>query len=91
MTFTISSRKSKTDRGIDDLLNKLQSGDTLIVSELSRLGRFVVEILEIINQLVNKQINFISIKQNLTISDKLDMTGKVTVTLFSLFSELERI
>jgi DNA invertase Pin-like site-specific DNA recombinase len=88
--FEISSTKSKTERGINELMSKLMPGDILIVSELSRLGRNTSEVLEIINQLIAKQVGFISIKQNLNITDKLDMTSKVTVTLFSLFSELER-
>jgi DNA invertase Pin-like site-specific DNA recombinase len=88
--FEISSTKSKTERGINELMSKLMPGDILIVSELSRLGRNTFEVLEIINQLIAKQVGFISIKQNLNITDKLDMTSKVTVTLFSLFSELER-
>ena len=88
--FEISSTKSKTERGINELMDKLMPGDILIVSELSRLGRNTGEVLEIINQLIAKQVGFISIKENLNITDKLDVTSKVTVTLFSLFSELER-
>jgi DNA invertase Pin-like site-specific DNA recombinase len=88
--FEISSTKSKTERGINELMDKLMPGDVLIVSELSRLGRNTSEIIDIINQLIAKQVGFISIKQNLNITDKMDMTSKVTVTLFSLFAELER-
>jgi DNA invertase Pin-like site-specific DNA recombinase len=35
----VSSRKNTKERRIDELLAKLQKGDTLIVAELSRLGR----------------------------------------------------
>ena len=88
--FEISSRKSKAQRGIDDLLNKLQPGDTLIVSELSRIGRSTAEVIQIVDQLISKEVKFIAIKQNLNITDKMDMSTKVTVTMFSLFAELER-
>ncbi len=39
MEVTVSSRKSAKDRRIDMLLEQLREGDTLIVSELSRMGR----------------------------------------------------
>jgi len=90
MEFEISSRKSKAQRGIDDLLNKLKPGDTLIVSELSRIGRSTAEVIGIVNELISKEVKFIAIKQNLNITDKMDMATKVTVTMFSLFAELER-
>ena len=88
--YEISSRKSKAERGIDELLNKLQPGDTLIVSELSRIGRSTSEVLDIVNALINNEVKFIAIKQNLNITDKMDMGNKVMVTMFSLFAELER-
>jgi len=88
--FEISSRKSKAERGIDELLNKLQPGDTLIVSELSRIGRSTSEVLDIVNALINKEVKFIAIKQAIKITDKMDMGNKVMVTMFSLFAELER-
>lgn len=43
--LSISSRKSTKERKIDQLLEQLSSGDTLIVSELSRIGRSVGEII----------------------------------------------
>jgi DNA invertase Pin-like site-specific DNA recombinase len=46
---SISSRKNTKQRKIDELLEKLQSGDVLLVAELSRLGRNMLETLNIIN------------------------------------------
>jgi putative DNA-invertase from lambdoid prophage Rac len=90
LEYEISSRKTKSERGIDIMMGKLNHGDTLIISELSRLGRNTFEVIEIVNQLIEKGIGLISIKQNLNITDKMDMSSKVTVTMFSLFAELER-
>jgi DNA invertase Pin-like site-specific DNA recombinase len=90
MEFEISSRKSKAERGIDKLLEKLQPGDTLIVSELSRIGRSTSEVIDIVNSLIDKKVNLVAIKQNLNITNKLDMSTKIIVTMFSLFAELER-
>ena len=85
-----TSRKDKRQRRIEELLGKLQPGDTLIVSELSRLGRSTSEVIELVNELIAKQVQFIAIKQGLHISGQHDMQTKVMVTMFSLFAELER-
>lgn len=51
VSVEMSSRKSTRERRIDDLLHELTAGDTLVVAELSRLGRNMFEVIEIINQL----------------------------------------
>jgi len=86
----MSSRKDASERLIDYLFDKLEAGDCVVVSELSRIGRSTVEVLGIINRLVTKKVKLIAIKQNLTVSGNGDMTTKVMVTMFSLFAELER-
>ena len=86
-----SSRKTPKQRRIEELLEKLNSHDTLIVTELSRLGRSSSEILTLMNELIKKQIKIIFIIQNVVISsDRYDMNSKIMVTFFSLFGELER-
>lgn len=88
----MSSRKSTKARKIDELLSTIQSGDILIVSELSRLARSLSQLFTIVNQLIDKNIKLIAIKQNMTL-DKTninDMQNKVMLTMFSLMSELER-
>jgi len=87
--MTISSRKTSKERRIDEMLLTLEDADTLIVTELSRLGRSTAEVIGLVNELIKKQVRVIAIKQNLDIK-KHDMTFKVMITLFSLFSELER-
>jgi DNA invertase Pin-like site-specific DNA recombinase len=85
----ISSRKTPKQRRIEDILEKLSNSDTLIVTELSRLGRSTAEVIELFNELVKRSIRVIAIKQGLDIT-KQDINSKATITLFSLFSELER-
>lgn len=87
--ITISSRKSSKQRRIDELLSMLNDGDILLVTELSRLGRSTTEVITIVNSLAKRNIRVIVLKQNLDISQQ-DINSKVTLTLFSLFSELER-
>ena len=89
LELTISSRKTSKQRRIDELTQKLEETDTLIVTELSRLGRSTAEVIALVNTLVERNIRLIAIKQNLDISRQ-DMNSKIIITLFSLFAELER-
>jgi DNA invertase Pin-like site-specific DNA recombinase len=87
--ITISSSKTSKQRRIDELLEKLNEADTLMVTELSRLGRSTAEVIALVNVLLQRNIQVIILKQNLDISRQ-DINSKVALTLFSLFSELER-
>jgi DNA invertase Pin-like site-specific DNA recombinase len=71
------------------MVSTLNDADTLIVTELSRLGRSTAEIIGLVNALVKKQVRIIAIKQNLDIKQH-DMNSKIITALFSLFAELER-
>ena len=85
-----SSRRSVAVRQIDVLLDVLEPGDTLIVSELSRLGRSVGEIITMVNRLVREQIRVFALKEGLRLTGKQDLQSRVMVTLFGLFAEIER-
>ena len=87
--ITISSRMTGKQRRIDELLEKLTQADTLMVTELSRLGRSTAEVISLVNSLIKQNIRLIVLKQKMDISQH-DMKSKIMVTLFSLFSELER-
>lgn len=87
--MSVSSRKTSKERRIDEMITALNNADVLIVTELSRLGRSTAEVVGLINELLKKEVRVIVIKQQLDIKQH-DMTSKVMITLFSLFSELER-
>jgi DNA invertase Pin-like site-specific DNA recombinase len=55
-----------------------------------RLGCSTSEVIALVNELVQRQIRVIIIRQNLDLHQNHDMTAKVMITLFSLFTELER-
>ena len=61
--ISISSRRSWYDRKIEELIDKLEIGDKLIVTELSRLGRNMKEILNLMEVLNKMQIQTIFISQ----------------------------
>lgn len=87
----ISSRKTVKERGIDGLLDGASAGDLILVSELSRLGRSVGQVIQIVDTLVKNKIRFIAIKENINLNGgKQDIQSKVMVTMFSLFAEIER-
>lgn len=88
---TVSSPHSSRQRRIEELQERLDPGDTLIVTELSRLGRSTGEVILLINQLVAYGVIILIIKQNLRLGEGLqDITSKVMVTLLALFAEIER-
>jgi DNA invertase Pin-like site-specific DNA recombinase len=86
----ISSRKKPRQRGIDGMLERLAPGDRLIVSELSRLGRSLGQVIHIVDELVKRKIRFTAIKESIHFEGKQDLQTKVMVALFGLFAEVER-
>lgn len=89
VSLTMTSRKTAAERRIDEVLTRLERGDTLIVTELSRLGRNTAEITLLVNALVQRGIRLIALKQQIDLTDH-DMSSKIIVTVFSLLAELER-
>jgi DNA invertase Pin-like site-specific DNA recombinase len=88
---TMSSRSSSRQRRIEELQERLQPGDMLLVTELSRLGRSTGEVILLINQLVAYGVIIVIIKQNLRLGEGVqDMTSKIMVTFLALFAEIER-
>ena len=72
----ISSRKSPLERRIDEMLGTLEPGDRLLVSELSRLGRSLSQVIQIVETLVRRKIRFIAIKEAIEFDGKQDLRTK---------------
>lgn len=89
VSLTMTSRKTAGERRVDEVVTRLHQGDTLIVTELSRLGRNTAEIILLVNALVQRGIRFIALKQQIDLTDH-DMSSKIIITVFSLLAELER-
>ncbi len=85
-----STRKSAEKRKLDELRETLKKGDTLIVAELSRLGRSVGQIAILVDGLVSEGLQIITIKEGMILNGKRDMKSKVILTMFSLMAEIER-
>ena len=88
--ITISSMKSEKDRRIKELLEQAQKDDTVIISELSRLGRSVGQVIMMVDRLIKSEVKLISIKESIQLNGRSDIQTKVMITMFSLFAEIER-
>ena len=85
-----SSRKGRDQRRIDELLGALAAGDRLVVSELSRLGRSLGQVIQLVDELVKRKVRFTAIKEGIRFEGKQDLQTKVMIALFGLFAEVER-
>ncbi|HKM39208.1 MAG TPA: recombinase family protein, partial [bacterium] len=85
----VSGLKSWKKRKLKDLVESMSEGDILIVPELSRLGRSLVEVLEVLNELKDKGVKVFSVKENFQLNGD-DIQSKVMRTMLGLFAEIER-
>ncbi len=76
------------DRSLGNLINKLKKGDTLIVTELSRLGRSLLDVMSVLNEVMLRECSLLSIKEGYELGDNIN--SKVLAFAFSLSSEIER-
>lgn len=85
----VSSRKNQKERLLDELFSKLEKNDTLIVTELSRLGRNMLEILNLIEKFNTKNIKLVFINQpELSTNDT--ALSKLLFSIYGYFAETER-
>lgn len=85
---TISGTKNYTKRQLGLLLRKVRKDDIIICSELSRLGRNLFMIMEILNICMTKECRVWTIKDNYRLGD--DIQSKVLAFAFGLSAEIER-
>ena len=85
---TISGTKTYQSRKLGELLNNTQKGDTIICSELSRLGRNLFMIMEILNICMVRSCRLWTIKDGYHLGD--DINAKVLAFAFGLSAEIER-
>ena len=85
---TISGTKNYSKRQLGPLLKKVQKNDMIICSELSRLGRTLFMIMDILNICMTKECRVWTIKDNYRLGD--DIQSKVLAFAFGLSAEIER-
>lgn len=83
-----SGKQPWRQRRIAQVLEELQTGDTIIVSELSRLGRSMLECMEILALATRKGIRVYSVKGSWQLDDTIQ--SKIIALAFSMAAEIER-
>jgi DNA invertase Pin-like site-specific DNA recombinase len=72
------------------LIETLQTGDRLMVSELSRLGRSLGQILQIVERLLQRGVRLVAMKEAIRFEGQQTLQTKAMIALFGLFAEVER-
>ncbi len=85
---TISGTVSPSRRSLGRLLDKAKSGDIIICSELSRLGRNMFMIMSILNTLMERNVMVYTVKEGYRLGQ--DLPSKVLAFAFSISAEIER-
>lgn len=85
---TISATKKLEDRKFGQLLLKMQKGDQLLITELSRLGRNLMQIMSILHGCMEREIKVFTIKERYELGNNIN--SKVLAFAFGLSAEIER-
>jgi DNA invertase Pin-like site-specific DNA recombinase len=83
-----SGRKPWRERQIAQVLDDLRAGDAIIVAELSRLGRSMLECMEILALATRKSVRVYSVKGSWQLDDSIQ--SKIIALAFSMAAEIER-
>src|SRR5664279_4070109 len=86
--FTDKMTGSRMDRpGWDQLMDYVRSGDALVVTELSRMTRSLIHLLETAQLLEQKQVNLVSLRENI---DTSTATGRCSLSMMGAIHQMER-
>lgn len=86
---TISGAKELKKRKINSLLRKLKKGDTIICTEISRLGRSMQIVWRLMDVCLKREVTIVSLKENYRLSN--DPMSKFIMSVYSYAAETERV
>jgi DNA invertase Pin-like site-specific DNA recombinase len=86
----ISSKKDQKERLLDKVFEKLKSGDTFMCTELSRLGRNMLEILNLIEKFNSAGIKLIFTNQPELSTNKNEALSSLLLAIYGYFAQTER-
>ncbi len=86
----ISSKKDQKERLLDEVFEKLKSGDTFMCTELSRLGRNMLEILNLIEKFNGAGIKLIFTNQPELSTNKNEALSSLLLAIYGYFAQTER-
>jgi len=85
---TISATKKLSDRKLGALIERMREDDILMVTELSRIGRSILEVMSILHTLMEKDVKVFTTKERYELGN--NISSKVLAFAFSLSAEIER-
>jgi DNA invertase Pin-like site-specific DNA recombinase len=85
---TVTGVQKARLRKLGPLLERMKANDILIVSEISRLGRSLMEVMSILYQLMEKDVKVFTVKERYELGNNIN--SKVLAFAFSLSAEIER-
>jgi DNA invertase Pin-like site-specific DNA recombinase len=83
-----SGSKNWRERGLFKVLETMQKGDTLLVSEISRLARSTLQVLEIFQFVAERELVVYVVKNSMMMDGSIQ--SKITTTILGLAAEIER-
>jgi DNA invertase Pin-like site-specific DNA recombinase len=75
---------------IDQLFRQLEPGDTLIVSEISRIGRSVGQIVRTVDAMIKGKVRFIAVKEGIWLDEERNSQTQAMAKMFGLLAETDR-
>lgn len=84
----VSGTTDPKDRNLGKLLKKLKAGDTIIVSEISRLSRKLFDVIELANELLKRKVNVHTVKEDFDLGNNLQ--SQIIIFAFGLAGQIER-
>lgn len=85
---TASGTKAASDRKLGGLLKKMKKGDTLIITEISRLGRNLMQIMSILNLCMSKETKVLTVKERYELGNNIN--SQILAFAFGLSAQIER-
>ena len=85
---TVSGTKSANERKLGSLLRKMKKGDTLLISEISRLGRNLMQIMSILNLCMTKETMVLTVKERYELGNNIN--SQILAFAFGLSAQIER-
>lgn len=85
---TVSGTKAAKDRKLGGLLRKMRKGDTLLISEISRLGRNLMGIMSALNLCMTKETRVLTVKERYELGDNIN--SQILAFAFGLSAQIER-
>lgn len=85
---TVSGTKAAKDRKLGPLLKKMKKGDTLVLSEISRLGRNLMQIMSMLNLCMSKETFVLTVKERYELGNNIN--SQVLAFAFGLSAQIER-